>query len=144
MHEYEAVHRHWLPRPGEGAGEGGLVPHGWRVVPALVAGLLWSAALAALTLVPTNVQWARQHVLSSPGDNIAWARVDVAFVAAGLALALAYPFSLLAHGDRRSAPTAVKAARVLTWAVVLGMFLFAAWIQANPRACVLGCGPLFG
>ena len=140
MHEYEAVHRHWLPRPGEGA----VVPRGWRLAPALVAGLFWSAALAALVLVPPNVQWARQHVLSSPGDDIAWVGVGAELLAAGLALAIATPFSLLAHGDRRSAPTAVRAARVVTWAVVLGMFLFASWVQANPRVCVLGCGSLLG
>ena len=121
-----------------------MVPHGWRLLSALVAGVLWSGAVALLVAIPPNVQWARQHVLSSPGDNVVWAGVGLAFVGAGLALVLAYPFSLLAHGDRRSAPTAVKAARVLTWAVVLGMFVFASWVQANPRACVLGCGPLFG
>ncbi|MCU1624005.1 MAG: hypothetical protein JWL79_2850 [Frankiales bacterium] len=140
MHEYEPVHRHLLSSPGEGA----VVPHGWRLLSALVAGVLWSGAVALLVAIPPNVQWARQHVLSSRGDNIVWVGVVAEFVGAGLALVLAYPFSLLAHGDRRSAPTAVKAARVLTWAVVIGMFLFASWVQANPRACVLGCGPLFG
>jgi len=98
---------------------GRVVPRGWRLVPAVVAGLLWLVAVALLLRVPGDFGWARQHLRSSPGDNIVWFWPQLEVVALVLALTVAHGLSIVAHGGRRAAPSLVLGSRYGTWGTVI-------------------------
>lgn len=120
-----------------------LVPTGWRLAPAILAGLLWSGALALASRLPPVVAEARALARQSPPEPIGWAQVFFALVPVLLLLALAHGLSLAGHGGR-DAPRPVRVARATTWLAATVLVLFLAWLESHPRSCVLGCGPLLG
>ena len=120
---------------------GRLVPRDTQLVLAVLAGCVWVAALVVMAGIPELVREATLY-RQGTGEGVVFFQVVLAFGRSLLLLLAAAGLSGLAHGFGGSAPLAVRATRLATWALLALLLVgtVAAPSLAGPD-CFRTCAP---